>query len=409
MPADWRRSVAGSERDFRSVVHVREAHLREQLQRTWAAEHEQVRRGEVAHVGFVIHLGYAAYAHMSALLVEAQEGYASFADSFVGVQMGEVQRQALAEMERTTADAEAELRSLVEQAALLGKLVNLGDPTGLLRSLADGVLRLPRHWARSSQLCYPISEGSDVFAVLGKSLDTRPDWLGRGKDCEPYHFGKMLLLQHAWRIENPQLRRQYALARDRVSRTVADGRLPSCTVGIRQHTSRTLGVLPEELHPGPGVNEHRLFHGTKAEWVLGILQHGLNERLCKDGLLGGAVYLAEDLGKSDQYCRPSSTVPPAVSEMLYGRSEPPTGLCYAFVCRAVCGYPVVTEDCCQRLGGGPIWANHLSRELATVGGAGERYTSARIERGGKLCRYREFVFFHGELVYPEYLIAYRRM
>jgi hypothetical protein len=36
------------------------------------------------------------------------------------------------------------------------------------------------------------------------------------------------------------------------------------------------------------------------------------------------------------------------------------------------------------------------------------YHSLLAELGGSIHRYREFVVFHGDHVYPEYVVAYRR-
>jgi hypothetical protein len=36
------------------------------------------------------------------------------------------------------------------------------------------------------------------------------------------------------------------------------------------------------------------------------------------------------------------------------------------------------------------------------------YHSLLAELGGSIRRYREFVIFHGDHVYPEYVVAYRR-
>merc|ERR1719401_174496 len=48
------------------------------------------------------------------------------------------------------------------------------------------------------------------------------------------------------------------------------------------------------------AEEVRLFHGTKPNTVLAMLQDGLNERF-SNGCFGYGTYFAEDAGKSDQY------------------------------------------------------------------------------------------------------------
>ena len=49
------------------------------------------------------------------------------------------------------------------------------------------------------------------------------------------------------------------------------------------------------------------------------------------------------------------------------------------------------------------------RELVTLPGFPRvRYNSLLAEKGGAVARFREFVVFHGEYVYPEYVVAYKR-
>ena len=50
------------------------------------------------------------------------------------------------------------------------------------------------------------------------------------------------------------------------------------------------------------------------------------------------------------------------------------------------------------------------RELAPVPGVSPPvfHHSLVAELGGDLRRYREFVVFHSDIVYPEYIIAYQR-
>lgn len=58
----------------------------------------------------------------------------------------------------------------------------------------------------------------------------------------------------------------------------------------------------------------------------------------------------------------------------------------------------------------PIFPNGNTRELSVVDGVSPPvfHHSLLAELGGALLRYREFVTFHGEYVYPEFLIAYQR-
>jgi hypothetical protein len=50
------------------------------------------------------------------------------------------------------------------------------------------------------------------------------------------------------------------------------------------------------------INEHYLFHGTKAEYVNIIARDGLDNRFAsQNALLGPGLYMAESCTKADQY------------------------------------------------------------------------------------------------------------
>jgi ketosteroid isomerase-like protein len=59
---------------------------------------------------------------------------------------------------------------------------------------------------------------------------------------------------------------------------------------------------------------------------------------------------------------------------------------------------------------GTIFATRQHRELKPVMGSEPplHYHSLLVERGGRIHRYREFVIYHGDQIYPEYLVAYKR-
>lgn len=62
-------------------------------------------------------------------------------------------------------------------------------------------------------------------------------------------------------------------------------------------------------------------------------------------------------------------------------------------------------------GSGSVFASSTNtRELATVGGVTPpiHYHALLAETGQRIARFREFILFHGEFVYPEYLLAYQR-
>ena len=60
-------------------------------------------------------------------------------------------------------------------------------------------------------------------------------------------------------------------------------------------------------------------------------------------------------------------------------------------------------------GGGSVFTSG-NRELVAVPRVtpAVHFHSLLAELGGKIHRYREFIVFHGEYLYPEYVIAYQR-
>jgi hypothetical protein len=162
------------------------------------------------------------------------------------------------------------------------------------------------------------------------------------------------------------------------------------------------------------INEMYLSHGTKPESMLAILSSGLNERF-SGGLFGNGTYFAEDVAKNDQYC----TVDARKGQFaeLHTELYNKTGarhegdVFYVFICRVVLGCRVRTQDGSTDLdkSGRSIWSSQ-NRELSIIDGSSPPviHHSLLAEIGGRISRFREFIVFHGDRIYPEYLIAYKR-
>ena len=119
---------------------------------------------------------------------------------------------------------------------------------------------------------------------------------------------------------------------------------------------------------------------------------------------------AEDAGKADQYTTPDAAYDDGndLHDMLYpgGKGYPDGGpVYYMFVCKVVLGHILHTK---QRARDNPnAFASRANRELTYVPGSSDvHYHTLLGDMPG--LRYREWVNFHGEYVYPEYLIAYTR-
>jgi hypothetical protein len=194
-----------------------------------------------------------------------------------------------------------------------------------------------------------------------------------------------------------------------------------------------------------GVNETYLMHGTRPETVLAgaaarsalargapcraharaaaaVVRSGLNERF-SGGHFGAGSYLAEVADKINQYVVKESKCNAAAVAELHGRlyadggARPAGNVYYGFVVRATLGHFVRTKDGATSLDGAggrqghPIFAKGTSRrELAPIPDSppGTMYHSMLVEIGGKVKRHREFVVFHSDRIYPEYLLAFNR-
>jgi len=248
-----------------------------------------------------------------------------------------------------------------------------------------------------------------VLDALQASLETRPDWLGLGRDVEATSTTYSgLQLCAAWTINHKMEQTRYDLAKQE----------------LREHLEGTADSFPPvELRPtpwtealgfslDPGISEALLFHGTKINALPAILNSGLNERF-SSGLFGHGSYLADDAGKADQYCTMDAIKQETkLHEALYpGDTQHPGNVYYMLVCRAALGHAAVTLDGQRkRDGDGELWATADRRELGDIPGVDPpvAHHSLVVETGKAVKRYREIVVFHSDRLVSDYLIAYRR-
>mmetsp|Transcript_72411 Transcript_72411/g.172572 ORF Transcript_72411/g.172572 Transcript_72411/m.172572 type:complete len:723 (+) Transcript_72411:107-2275(+) len=218
-----------------------------------------------------------------------------------------------------------------------------------------------------------------------------------------------------WRVENPALYGKYAAERHRLSTSVHSLRTagrPPRDPRLRSTIADAAKRLPCDLDAE--ANEVLLLHGTSPEVVLNIMAGGFNERY--SGIhthFGLGNYFAEDAAKSDQYVTEDERQGafPDLHNHLYTSTVHPGSVFYIFVCRAVLGHLCRTKDAKTDLdSGATLWSSHL-RELSIIPGSSpsEPHHALLAEVGGAVMRFREFILFHGDRVYPEYLIAYQRV
>lgn len=275
-------------------------------------------------------------------------------------------------------------------------------------------------------LVQPLSASSCLQALRDCLRTSHPEWFGQGRDILARHGGAYTLeLAHAWRVQNRPLWTKY---RAELQKMASD--LDLC--GLRPPD---VDVLPELREPARALGdldrasgEEFLLHGTTAEAVSSILREGLNERFTGRAAFGFGTYLCEDAGKADQYVTAARNSDLASLRAALGLQRVPArDLFYMFVCRTALGFPVHTLDSEVSLEGHQVWASGRShraqkRELSQIPGTRPaiRYHSQIMEvtqdpaafnyyGHQRVYRYREFVVPHSDRVYPEYLVAVRRV
>lgn len=135
-------------------------------------------------------------------------------------------------------------------------------------------------------------------------------------------------------------------------------------------------------------------------------------------------YLAEDAAKCDQYVSGDAAL--GAHPELHARLYPTAGdhpgcrTYYALVCRTTLGAylrttTVVSRGCVDLDSGTPVFPAHAdgrpnTRELAPIPAISPPapYHGLVVENRAPI-RFREFIVFHGEYAYPEYLLAYKRV
>lgn len=110
------------------------------------------------------------------------------------------------------------------------------------------------------------------------------------------------------RLENIDLYENYAHFRARLFHKAGDIGVFEQLDGVSQSSKNIAttehldedSILKSELFPE--INEHFLFHGTKADTYKKILSQGLDFRMAGEkGMFGQGMYLAESSTKADQY------------------------------------------------------------------------------------------------------------
>eukprot|EP00928_Gymnodinium_smaydae_P038930 TRINITY_DN26723_c0_g2_i1.p1 TRINITY_DN26723_c0_g2~~TRINITY_DN26723_c0_g2_i1.p1 ORF type:complete len:449 (-),score=34.26 TRINITY_DN26723_c0_g2_i1:45-1391(-) len=328
---------------------------------------------------------------------------------------------------RVDAELSTEREKQEREAARLARMAR-----GIKRKRAEGPLVRhtvkiemgdpPDHWectkAEESQdgfALHELTEDTDwqVWSTLERLLETDGRKLGKGADVKmPGHYDR-LCIARAWRLEHPVQWQKYVSSRSAVFNDMQR---------LRANDVEEEPGLPTKLSdvqlPGEWVsltNESVLLHGTSPGVLLSILSTGPNERFSGSNAgtaYGDGVYLAEDVGKTDQYSSMDAKINPKdeLHKRLYPDGDHPQKVFYVVVCRVALGHHVCTKEAGKNAKSVtdklPVFPISF-RELAQVPDVSPPVFYHSL-LGTAFPRFREFVVFHSQNIYPEYVVAYHR-
>jgi hypothetical protein len=257
----------------------------------------------------------------------------------------------------------------------------------------------------------PPLPGFANYLIDWKQMETLQKMLEIVKEDVNSSFGDpnvydSLKVVGAWHITNPVRRERYNEAKSRVGSPDSPIQLPQQYM----EAMKFLGGDPLDASSG----EVFLLHGADPRKLHSILFEGLDPGVAEDGLFGRGTYFAENAGKIDQYARVDHRydMDGELSELhqkLYGSNRHPTRVRYALVCRVLLGKPARTKDGKTHMASEiPLYEDGSRSSLAAVSD-GSHPDSLVVELGGRKHRFREFVVFHQDQIFVEFLIAYQRV
>jgi hypothetical protein len=309
------------------------------------------------------------------------------------------------------------------EALQCGRDNQVGKPQHQRGRREDGA---PMYWSLRTLDGHFLAQGWSVEPVSSEELLPLSECLVTQEAFGGYdHKGIVdytsLVFVCAWRLENPSLWGKYQFARGQVRFDLnAVGHRRAGNLQTRQALLTATSKLPGKMDSS--INEVYALHGTSPAVLLSVMQNGINERYsgcCAGAMFGDGCYLCEDAAKADQYVVPDPNFNQnsELHKRLFTacRIRHDGDLCFVFVVRTIMGAFATTQDgrYMQNSPGEHVFAQQGAnrRELANVPGTDPpvTYHGLLVNTGHKHSRFREFVQFHGDRCYPEYLIAFRRV
>ncbi|XP_059158972.1 poly [ADP-ribose] polymerase tankyrase-like [Physella acuta] len=255
-----------------------------------------------------------------------------------------------------------------------------------LRYVVQSEPDIPSNWTTrgSGRSVLADVDSSTKQAIINLVQSTwNPAQTSFGRDAFGLRRDTGLMILNVERIENPDLFRRYKAAKQellfkklrsgRVCEKVGD--LPKSSGGVV--TSRYLpDFLTDDLCQE--VNEHYLFHGTTFDRIGGLKDIGF--RKSAGGMLGSGIYQAEKSTKANQYADPTDARSPDGHRLKIILSR--TLLGDVFLCN--------------------------KSNLSMVQGRNSPPSGYDSVMADGDWLFREFVVYDESLVYPEFVVTYKR-
>jgi Ca2+-binding EF-hand superfamily protein len=280
------------------------------------------------------------------------------------------------------------------------------------RSTTSGTLdEIPSKWEAGREGLVEVS--GDIHGMLNDMLNsthkTSDNWTrdrgckihGRGHpDCShkcikangwPVPTGYSI--KRVFRNQNQSMWKNYSLMRTAIAQECKED-----SAGVKYEDVSIENKVSLDTELQPGINEWRLFHGTKIAACRGIC--GSNFRLALSGtgatwkepgsdkgspLYGFGIYLAERITKADEYADPLPD------------GDEDAGLSACLIVRCIGGRPNI------------VTTNDIEKEKLKMDVFDGPYHSVFGDRVVTLGKpYREIVVYDKDQIYPEFLVIYER-
>jgi hypothetical protein len=281
-----------------------------------------------------------------------------------------------------------------------------------LRALATQKIEYPSHWTthkgkdvspkssiwgEAKGVTVALQPSSPVYAEIKRLvMDTwESSKVGFGNDAAGLKH-KTIDVKNISRVENPKLFHKYRTKVNELCLSAATTAFPLVTaIDKNEVKTRTLNLLMLEAVLVPEINEYFLLHGTKVNTRDTIVKQGLDSRLSNSVYFGNGIYFAESSTKSDQYADSA--------QQRTANGQP----LYMFVCRVTLGNPYVARQpkafrrppCTQAGCNSDTCTTHHEMHDSVLG---------THRPDGTPLLFREFILYHPDQSYPEYLVEYVR-